>query len=112
MSTGGFSKTRLGRMHDVTGLQDLHICSVTWKTNRFSAAQATVAPARSCCGTGPSSWPPSAMNSDPVEKLASSNPRSDRRSVRPGQHRRADIAGVDRVDQSASLVTSRREKIA
>src|SRR6267142_5730066 len=39
---------------------------------RTSAAQTTAASARSCCGTGPSSWPPSAMNSDPVEKLAAS----------------------------------------
>src|SRR5437899_12182602 len=37
-----------------------------------SAAQATAASAPSCCGTGPSRRPPSAMNSEPVEKLASS----------------------------------------
>src|SRR3989475_2247697 len=37
-----------------------------------SAAQATATSVRSCCGTGPSRRPPSAMNSEPVEKLASS----------------------------------------
>src|SRR6266404_2580360 len=51
-------------------VKDFHICSFAWKTTRFSAAQATVVSARSCCGTGPSRRPPSAMNSEPVEKLA------------------------------------------
>src|SRR5712691_2620591 len=41
--------------HRLGCVQDVHICSFTWKTTRFSVAQATAASARSCCGTGPGS---------------------------------------------------------
>src|SRR5438132_10230102 len=90
----------------------VHICSFTWKTIPFSAAQATVS-ARSCCGTGPSRRPPSAMNSEPVEKLASSEATnstirvissgSAMRGIADlrcmiGEYRRANGTGVNRVD--------------
>src|SRR5712691_675340 len=67
--------------HRLGCVQDVHIGSLTWKTTRFSTAQATAASARSCCGTGPSRWPPSAMNSYPVENLASSEATNSTRRV-------------------------------